>query len=175
MTEGEILGEAARAIREYLSRLQPHAEFKIDRAVRAQVNLLSGLFRIDRGLSYQDTLSGQDAAEWDAVKAYFEPRFADQARAFQQRYSKAEAVWTINETMAEALIVPAFKAVKLKAKVFPQRYRAQVYVFFGDRSLRFYVPYKDLNREGLMEGIIAAVIQVKEGISMLGRDVKLGR
>ena len=175
MTEDEILNEALRAIHEYMSRIQPHAEFKLDRAVGAQVNLLNGLFRNDRGLSYRDTLTGQDAAEWDSTKAYFEPRFAQQARVFQQRYMKAEAVWTINETMAQALIIPAFKNAGLKAKVFPQRYRAQVFVCIGDRTLRFYIPYKELGREGLMEGVINSVKEIKDALSRLGRDVKISK
>ena len=173
MTEEEILEGSTKAIHEYTSRLQPHAEFKLDQCVQGQLRYLNALIRVEHGLSYRDRLTGEIEKAWLATKAVFEPKFVKQARYWQQRYAKAEAVWNLNETMATALIEPAFKAAGLKAKVFPQRYRAQVYVYFGDRSLRFYVPFKELCREGLMDELIGAVKDLKEAAAKLGRDVKL--
>ena len=100
----------------------------------------------------------------------------ERARAVQLHYNQEQTVWKIHDTSAKAQIEKAFKDVGIKVSVDGQRYRAKVQAFLGNNTLRFYVGFKALEKgEEVLEGIVQAVLDMKDALGRLGKDVKISR
>ena len=79
----------------------------------------------------------------------------------------------INATTARALIQAAFKEKGLEAEVTGQIYRAKVVVSLSKMKVRLYVPYKEMTRDGFIDGIVNAVLDLKNATSRLGYGVRI--
>ena len=177
MTEEEILNSAASGIHDYLMRIRPHGEFVLNMAVRAQIAQLKRDYSWSIGLTGRDRLSRQQCQqELEQLIAHLEPKMTERARAVQLHYNQEQTVWKIHDTSAKAQIEKAFKDVGIKVSVDGQRYRAKVRAFLGNNTLRFYVGFKALEKgEEVLEGIVQAVLDMKDALGRLGKDVKISR
>ena len=83
---------------------------------------------------------------------------------------KAEKIRAINGITAKSIITSAFAETGMKPAIEMQCYRAKVLVrIFPDRYMRFYVRYKDMHNPDLMPNILAAIADVQDALTRLGR------
>lgn len=168
LTEEEIINEGLRAVPEYMERIRFSGIFKLEDCVAAEVKRIETLYKTSRGLRQYTPMGEKDLQEMDAFTGYFIPFLTEQTRTIQQRYMKQRRVAQINAITANAIIPEEFKKVGLKAKVEGQKYRAKVLVSLNGTSVRFYVRYKDLGKEGIMDDVIKAVVDLKDALDRLG-------
>ena len=135
---------------------------------KSEVKRIETLYKTSRGLRQYTPMGEKDLQEMDAFTGYFIPFLTEQTRTIQQRYLKQRRVAQINAITANAIIPEEFKKVGLKAKVEGQKYRAKVLVSLNGTSVRFYVRYKDLGKEGIMDDVIKAVVDLKDALDRLG-------
>ena len=89
---------------------------------------------------------------------------------------KGDTVRKINFASAEAVIRSSLDDVGLTALITSQRYRAAVDVpLQGSTCVRFYVSYKNVLKPDYMDGIVAAVLDMKEALSRLGASARIKR
>ena len=168
LTEDEIIEDALRAIPEYLERIRTTGVFQLESCVAAETKRIEKLYKAGIGIRQYSPLSKKELQDKDAFTAHFIPLLMERTLPIQQRYMRQRRVSQINATTAQALIPAEFKKVGLKAEVSGQKYRAKVIVPLTGTSVRFYVRYKDMNREGLIDDIIKAVLDLKDAIDRLG-------
>ena len=177
MSEEEILNHVATGIHDYLMRIRPHGEFILDVAVRAQIAELKRLYSWSYGVTTpKGQLSSEQFQELDQIIAHLEPQMTERARTVQLHYNREQTVWSIHDTSAKAQIEKAFRDVGIKVSVDGQRYRARVLAYLGSHTLRFYVGFKALEKgEDVLEGVVQAVIDMRDALARLGKDVKVGK
>lgn len=168
LSEEEIINEGLRAVPEYMERIRFSGIFKLEDCVAAEVKRLENLYRTSRGLRHYSPLGEKDLQEMDAFTGYFIPFLTEETRTIQQRYLKQRRVSQINAITAKAIIPEEFKKAGLKAVVEGQKYRAKVLVSLNGTSVRFYVRYKDLGKEGIMDDVIQAVLDLRDALNRLG-------
>ena len=176
MTEEEILNNAASGIHDYLMNIRPHGDFVLEMAVRAQIAQLKQHYRWSLGLGGRDRLSQRQLQELEQLIAHLEPKMAERARTVQLHYNREQTVWSIHDTSAKAQIEKAFRDVGIKVSVDGQRYRARVLAYLGSHTLRFYVGFKALEKgEDVLEGVVQAVLDMRDALARLGKDVKVSK
>lgn len=177
MTEEEVLNHVATGIHDYLMRIRPHGEFILDVAVRAQIAELKRLYSWSYGVTTpRGQLSREQLQELDQIIAHLEPQMTERARAVQLHYSQNETIWQIQSTSAKAQIEKAFKDKGIKVTVDAQRYRARVLAYLGGHTPRFYVGFKALEKgEEVLEGVVQAVLDMRDALVRLGTDVKVSK
>lgn len=168
LTEEEIILDALRAVPEYLEGIRATGVFQLDKCVALETKCIEKLYKAGIGVRQYSPLSKKELQDMDAFTAHFIPILMERTLPIQQRYMQQRRVSQINATTASALIPEEFKKVGLMAQVSGQKYRAKVVVPLTGTSVRFYVRYKDMNREGLMDDIIKAVLDLKDAINRLG-------
>lgn len=168
LTEEEIILDALRAVPEYLEGIRTTGVFQLDKCVALETKRIEKLYKAGIGVRQYAPLSKKELQDMDAFTAHFIPILMERTLPIQQRYMQQRRVSQINATTASALIPEEFKKVGLMAQVSGQKYRAKVVVPLTGTSVRFYVRYKDMNREGLMDDIIKAVLDLKDAINRLG-------
>ena len=176
MTEEEILNHVATGIHDYLARIRPHGEFILERAVTAQVAELKRLYNWSYGIGARDHLTRSQFAELEQTVLLLEARMRERARTVQLHYNREQTVWSIHDTSAKAQIEKAFRDVGIKVSVDGQRYRARVLAYLGSHTLRFYVGFKALEKgEDVLEGVVQAVLDMRDALARLGKDVKVSK
>lgn len=168
LTEEEVISEALRAVPDYLESIRTTGVFQLDKCVALETKRIEKLYKkgIDiRQYSPMEKITFQNR---NSFMAHFIPILTERTLPIQQRYMQQRRVSQINAITASALIQEGFKKVGLTAQVIGQKYRAKVVVPLMGTSVRFYVSYKDLKREGLMDDIIKAVLDLKDAINRLG-------
>lgn len=168
LTEEDIIQEALRAVPEYLERIRTSGVFNLENCVKAETKRIEQLYKAGLGIRQYSPLNRKEIQELDALTGYFIPILMERTRPVQQRYMQQRRVSQINAITASALITEEFKKVGLKAEVIGQRYRAKVLVELPGTIVRFYVRYKDLGREGIMDDVIKAVLDLKDALNRLG-------
>lgn len=175
MTEEEILNHVATAIHDYLMHIRPHGEFILERSIQAQVNELKRFYHWSLGLGVRDRMTKTQYQELEQLIARLRPQMAERARAVQLNYSREQTLWKIRSTSAEAVIAKAFKNAGIKALIESQRYQARVLADLGGYHVRLYVGYKTLEKEDTLDNVIRAVLDLKDAMSRLGKDVRVSR
>lgn len=168
LTEDEIIEDALRAVPEYLERIRTTGVFQLENCVAAETKRIEKLYKAGIGVRQYSPLSKKELQDMDAFTAHFIPLLMERTRPIQQRYMQQRRVSQINAITACTIIPEEFKKAGLKAQVSGQKYRAKVVVPLTGTRVRFYVRYKDMNREGLMNDIIKAVLDLKNAINRLG-------
>lgn len=168
LTEDEIIDEGLRAVPEYMERIRPSGVFNLENCVKAEIKRVEQLYKSSLGIRQYAPMTKSQLQEMDAFTAHFVPKLTERTSTIQQRYMQQRRVSQINAVTASALIPEEFRKAGLKAEVFGQRYRAKVIVPLAGTSVRFYVRYKDLGREGLMDDVIKAVLDLKDALNRLG-------
>lgn len=182
MTEDEILDDALRAVPEYLATIRHTGLFDLERCVDLAFKRIENLFRRGREPRPSDmprrhfaVKLAADRAEMDAALAHFRPILTGRIIPIRLKYIQERKVSEINAITAKSVLVAALNEAGFDAEVTGQRYRARVVipVLKGTR-LRFYVRYKDLNREDLLDGIVQAVRDLKDALVRLGPGAAVG-
>ena len=170
LTEDEILTEALRALPEYLADIRVSGVFSpescLNRCFRRIRNLLPE--PEEKGLHGPDPRVRKDM-EADLVCAHFEPMLRERIDSVHRQFLREHAVRKLHATTAIAIIQSTFEKVGLQAEVSGQKYRAKAEVALpGGPTVRFYVRYKDLQKEGLADDLVKAVLDLKDAFLRLG-------
>ena len=168
-TTEQIVEYALKAVPDYLAGIRSTGNFDVERCLRAEQNALIKLFNTSNGRSPYRGLSRDEVKEFDAAVAPYLPELRSRTQALKEKYLKGRKVSAINFATAEALIQDAFARRGLTADVNGQRYRARVLAKLPDGNMvRFYVKYRDLAKEKLMDGILDAVEDLSDAMARLG-------
>lgn len=182
MTEDEILGEALGAIPEYLEHIRQSGRFDLEECVRLELERIGRLFRSRRGRPVIPNMPrpfsfGRDEAAakaekkaLEALEAHFRGPLTERTIAVRDRYIRSRKVSQINAVAAEALITAAFTEAGIGVQVIGQRYRARVEVPLPRNArLRFYIRYKDIHKEGAVDGIVRAAADLCDKLESPGQ------
>ncbi|MBQ2486009.1 MAG: hypothetical protein II518_02985 [Candidatus Methanomethylophilus sp.] len=186
MTEDEILGEALGAIPEYLERIRQTGRFDLEECVRLELGRIEKLFRGRRGrarvpnmprpLSFRRDEAAAKAEKdaLEALLAHFRGTLTQRTIPVRDRYLRSRKVSEINAVTAKSVITARLKEAGYEGEVTGQRYRARVEVRVArGYMLRFYVYYKNVCREGFLDGVIRAVGRIREDLESLGHGAVL--
>lgn len=186
MTEDEILGEALGAIPEYLERIRQTGRFDLEECVRLELGRIEKLFRGRRGrpavpnmprpqcFRRDEAAAKAEKAALEALLAHFRGTLIQRTIPVRDRYLRSRRVSEINAITAKAVITARLKEAGYEGEVTGQRYRARVEVRVArGYKLRFYVYYKNVGREGFLDGVIRAVGRIREDLESLGHGAVL--
>lgn len=177
MTEDEIVAEAMKAvIPEHLERIRSTGRFDVERCVELELKYIGRMYRKARNLRYVEHLNRKDTAELDQILAHFQPLLFAQTQLRKERYLRGRKVSEINAVSARIILTEIFREKGLQAEVTCQRYRSRVDVKLNPMTtVRFYVPYKKMNQEGLLDETLAALMEMKSALEKLGKGVSVRR
>lgn len=175
MTEEEILNQLATGIHDYLTRIRPHGEFILEKAVGAQITELKRFYSWSYGIGARDRLSLRQHRELEQLSAHLEPRMRERARAVQLHYTQGQTLWKIKSTSAKAQIQKAFGDAGINVIIEEQRYRAKVLALLGGYSVRLYVGFKALEKPETLPDVVQAVLDLKDAVVRIGGDVRVSR
>lgn len=173
LNEEEIIEEGLRAIPDYLEGIRGTGNFRLEACVAAEVERLKGLYMKANGFRLFAPLTASEIQELDTFTAHFIPILTERTIPVQQKYMQRQRLSQINATTARALIQAAFKEKGLEAEITGQIYRAKVVVSLSKMKVRLYVPYKEMTRDGFINGIVNAVLDLKDATSRLGHGVRI--
>lgn len=173
MTEEEIVQNALKAIPDYLESIRETKDFSLDRCIRLEVRRVEDLYKAGHGLSLYAKLDRKTMQTIEAVTAHFIPMLMERTLPVQQRYLKEKRISMINAATAKVLIPETFRKAGLEAEVTGQKYRAKVVVPFSGTSVRFYVRYRDMGKEGHLDGLVQAALDLKTALDKLGYGAAL--
>lgn len=176
LTGREIIDEAMQAVPEYLADIRSTGLFDLDACVRREERRIQRLYKKNCGIRDHMPVSKQDIQAMDALCAHFEPQLRELTAEIQRKYLKGRKLSKINETWAKAIIPEPFKRAGIPVKVIGQRYRAKVVATLpGGTPVRFYVRYKELGKEGLLDDLLTAILDLKDALGRLGYGAVVGR
>ena len=168
-TAEQIVEYAMKAVPDYLATIRFSGIFDVEKCLRSEQNALITLFNTANGRSPYRGLTKDEVKEFDAAVAPYLPELRARTQALKEKYLKGRKVSAINFASAEALIHDAFAKRGLRADVNGQRYRARVVAKLPDGNMvRFYVKYRDLAKEKLMDGIMDALEDLSDALARLG-------
>lgn len=186
MTEDEILSEALGAVPEYLERIRQTGRFDLEECVRLELGRIEKLFRGRRGrlvvpnmprphcFRRDEAVAKAEKATLEALLAHFRGTLMQRTIPIRDRYLRSRKVSEINAITAKAVITARLKEAGYESEVTGQRYRAKVEVRVArGYTLRFYVSYKNVDREGFLDGVIQAVGRIQADLESLGHGVVL--
>jgi len=188
MSEEEILAEALGAIPEYLERIRQTGRFDLEECVRLELGRIEKLFKGRRGrtpvpnmprpFSFRrdEAAAKAERTALEALLAHFRGILTERTIPVRDRYLRSRKVSEINAITAKAVISARLKEAGYECEVTGQRYRARVVVPLArGYRLRFYVYYKNVCREGFLDGVAGAVGRIREDLESLGHGAVLER
>jgi len=176
LTDEEVLAEAMEVLPEFRERIRSTGEFDLDRCVRMGLGRIERLYKSKHGIFTHTQMGRREREEMSQVVAYYQPLLYQRISAFRQKYLQGLKVSQINGATAKALITSRFQAVGLDAKVSAQLYRARVEVKVSDHyRVRFYLYYKRMLQDGVLDNVITAVQDVVRAIEHLGYGAMVER
>ena len=176
LTEEEILGVGLEVIPEFRERFRITGEFDVGRCVEAALWRIERLYKSKHGLYKNAQMSRRERGEMDQVMAHFQPLLFAQTQLRKERYLRGRKVSEINAVSAKAILTEFFREKGLQIDVIGQRYRSRVDVKLNPMTtVRFYVPYKKMNQEGLLDETLAALLEMKNALEKLGKGASIRR
>ncbi len=169
LTDDELIEEAMKAVPDYLEKIRSTGNFDLDVCVKRELERLERLFKIKHGIRVFFQIDSQERLALNAVLTRLRPVLIERTRAIQLRYLQSRKVSQLNAVTAKALIEATFKAAGLCAEVSGQRYRARVEVPMPPgHAVRFYISYKKLMMDGVLEDAVEAVKNLVVSLRKLG-------
>ena len=169
LTEEEILAVGMEVVPEFRERFRNTGEFDLDRCVRAALGRIERLYKSKHGIFAHGQMGRREREELVQVVAHFQPLLYARIAEVRQRILQSFKVSEINGATAKVIIAARFQEAGLEAKVTGQLYRARVEVTVSSSyRVRFYVSYKKMLKEGLLDEIVAAVQDLTRALNHLG-------
>ena len=181
LTDEEIIEDALRVVPDYLANIGKEGDFSMENCMRRCIERVKYLYKKSAGPVFwpnfptsSRTLTKEQIEDLTRICVRLDAPLRKRIEPIRERFLKKRAVYRINSTTAASLIPAAFKEAGLQAVVTAQQYRAKVEVTLptGNR-LRFYINYKDLTKEGVIDGVINAVSDLNSALSRLGGPVAI--
>ena len=169
LTDDELIEEAMKAVPDYLEMIRSTGNFDLDVCVKRELDRIERLFKVKHGIRVFFQIDSQERQALNAVQARLRPILIETTRAIQLRYLQSRKVSLPNAVTAKALIEATFKAAGLNAEVSGQRYRARVEVPMPPgHTVRFYISYKKLMMDGVLEDAVESVKNLVVSMRKLG-------
>lgn len=181
MTGEEILEEALGGIPEYLADIGRCGRFSTEDCLSRCIARVKDLYKrsirpVDWSIhpSTNRALTAGQVAELTRICITLDGPLRERIASAQERHAKEKAVYQINSTAAQALITSALREVGVESWVVGQKYRARAHVTLPrDGHLRFYIRYKDLQKEGAVDGVAKAVAALRDALADPGGSVTI--
>lgn len=181
LTDEEILDDALRAVPDYLSDIGKNGDFSMETCVRRCIGRVKDLYKRSAGpivwpnfRTSSRTLTPEQIEDLTRICVRLDAPLRKRIEPLRHRFLKKRAVYRINSTTAASMIPAAFKEIGLQAIVTGQQYRARVEVTLPKGNhLRFYIRYKDLTKDGVMDDVLRAVTDLRDALDRLGGPVSL--
>ena len=169
LTEEELLAVGMEVIPEFRERFRNTGVFDLDRCVRAALGRIERLYKSKHGLFVNAQISRHEREELVQVVAHFQPLLYARIAEARQRFLQSQKVSEINASTAKVIITERFREAGFEAKVTGQLYRARVEVTVPPSyRVRFYVNYKKMLKEGVLDNAVAAVQDLAKAMDHLG-------
>lgn len=176
MTDEEVIGIALGSSVISSAINNKSGSFNLQGCVQLAKEEIAKYFKKSNGLWAYATLDKNLEDELSKIQTRYEPLLWDVLRERRAKVVKRQTITTINFARAKAVISGALSATGLPFSVYEQQYRAQVVLNLAPRStLFFYVNYKDVEKEGKMEEMVAAVRSLQLAAQSLGYGTMLKR
>lgn len=176
LTEDEILAVGMEVIPDFRERFRNTGEFDLDRCVRAALGRIERLYKAKHGILIHGQISRKEREELQQVVAHFQPLLYVRIAEVRQRFLQSFKVSEINAATAKVIIAERFREAGFEAMVAGQLYRARVKVAVSPSyHVRFYVNYKKMLKEGLLDDLVAAVQDLAKALDRLGYGVAVNR
>ena len=176
LTDEEVLEDALEVLPEYRESIRSTGEFDLDRCVRMALGRVERLYKSKHGIFSHTQMGRREREEMSRVVAYYQPLLYQRIAAIRQKYLQSRKVAQINGATAKALISSRFQAAGLKARVSGQLHRARVEVKVSDRyQVRFYINYKKMLQDGVLDNAVSAVQDVVRSLEHLGYGAMVER
>ena len=169
LTEEEILAVGMEVVPDYRERFRNTGEFDLDRCVRAALGRIERLFKSKHGIFAHGQMGRREREEIRQIMVHYQPLLYERIDEVRRRILQARKVTEINAATAKVLITERFREIGLKARVTGQMYRARVEVTVSSSyQVRFYVNYKKMLQEGVLDNAVAAVQDLAKAMDRLG-------
>lgn len=176
MTDDEVIGMVMESSNISFALNNKSGNFNLQGCVNLAKEEIAKYFKKCNGLWAYATLDSVLADELSKIQTRYEPLLWDVLREKRAKVVKRQTITTINFARAKAVISGALSVTGLPFSVYEQQYRAQVVLNLAPRStLFFYVNYKDVDKEGKMEEMVAAVNSLRLAAKSLGCGTMLKR
>lgn len=131
------------------------------------------MFRSNRSTSSL-TLTTKQVEDLTNICFRLDPLLRARLETIREQFLKKRAVFRINSITATSVIPAAFREAGFQAVVTGQQYRAKVEVTLPKSNhLRFFVNYKDLMKESVLDEAVKAVKDLQDALSRLGGPVSI--
>ena len=176
LTEEELLAVGMEVVPEFRERFRNTGVFDLDRCVRAALGRIERLYKSKHGLFVSAQISRHEREELQQVVFRIQPLLYMRIADIRQRLLQARKVSDINASTAKVIIAERFREAGLEAKVTGQLYRARVEVSVSSSyRVRFYVNYKKMLNEGLLDDAVTAVLDLAKALDRLGYGAAVER
>ena len=176
MSEEEILAYISDLIKNHVQYYtQTGEQFCAQACVEMVFKNLRDYYDLGLTLGFLDTIMEQDLIAREALVEKYTPFTHGMIAQLYLDHTKQLMTAEINRTMAEAILNSAFEARGLEIKTTHFQKRADVYVHMvGRKWARFQIKYTDLTREGCLDDLISAVLDLRNAVVRIGRRLTVG-
>ena len=169
LTEEEILAVGMEVVPDFRERFRNTGEFDLDRCVRAALGRIERLYKSKHGLYKNAQIGRREREDIRQIMVHYQPLLYARIAEVRQRILQTLKVSEINASTAKVIIAARFQEAGFDAKVTGQLYRARVEVTVSpSHRVRFYVNYKKMLKEGLLDDAVVAVQDLAKAMDRLG-------
>ena len=176
MSEEEILAYISDLIKSYVQYYtQPGEQFSAQACVEMVFKNLRDYYDMGLNLGLLDKIMEKDLIAREALVEKYTPFTHGMIAQLYLDHTKQLMAAEINRTMAEAIISSAFEASGLEIKTMCFQESANVSVrMAGKKWARFQIKYSELTREGCLDDLIPAVVELRNAVIRIGRRLTVG-
>ena len=176
LTEEEILMFGMEVVPTFRDKFRSTGVFDLDRCVQEALHHIERLYKSKHGIFAHGQMGRCEREELAQVVAHFQPLLYARIAGVRQRILQTTKVSEINAATAKVIIAERFREAGFEAKVTGQLYRACVKVAISPSyQVRFYVNYKKMLKEGLLDELVTAVQDLAKALDRLGYGVAVER
>lgn len=169
LTEEEILEVGMEVVPEFRERFRNTGEFDVGRCVQMALSRIERLYKSKHGIYKNAQIGRREREEIHQIMVHYQPLLYERIDGVRRRILQARKVTEINAATAKVLITERFREIGLKAQVTGQMYRARVEVTVSSSyQVRFYVNYKKMLQEGVLDNAVTAVQDLAKAMDRLG-------
>ena len=175
LTEEEILEVGMEVVPEFRERFRNTGEFDVGRCVQMALSRIERLYKSKHGIYKNAQIGRREREEIHQIMVHYQPLLYERIDGVRRRILQARKVTEINAATAKVL-TERFREIGLKAQVTGQMYRARVEVTVSSSyQVRFYVNYKKMLQEGVLDNAVTAVQDLAKAMDRLGYGAVIER
>ena len=169
LTEEEILEVGMEVVPEFRERFRNTGEFDVGRCVQMALSRIERLYKSKHGIYKNAQIGRREREEIHQIMVHYQPLLYERIDGVRRRILQARKVTEINASTAKVIIAARFREAGFDAKVTGQLYRARVEVTVSSSyQVRFYVNYKKMLQEGVLDNAVTAVQDLAKAMDRLG-------